>query len=37
MTARLPFVRSLAVAVGYGLSEFMLHVSHTWPLLGHVA
>lgn len=31
------FVRSLAVVVGYGLSEALLHVSHTWPWLGHVA
>lgn len=37
MTCRLPYLRVLQLTLGYGISEWMLHVSHRWPLLGHVA
>lgn len=37
MHARHSYVRSLQIMIGYGLSEMVLHISHTWPLLGHVA
>lgn len=37
MSARSAYVRTLQVVFAYGVSEWVLHISHRWPLLGHVA